>query len=594
MPDVAGLCRILATHLDLGVTDLEPLSVRCAWPVFRGRLSDGRQVFVKLVRRDFAERTLRLLAALRPTEFLPRPVLTTAPAFGDAAVLCLEWKETSCVPAERMTDGQCGSFIAACRRLSGVLSDYADDVRPLGEESPESLYAVVKSYARRHPVVARLIRPLIEIPEADRSYHGRACVTIHGDFQPRNYGFKDEELAAVFDFDALTTGLACEDAAYAFTERARRSELTGRERRRLEELFARVVADCGWPIADWRLAVAHARLRIAARRLAKHPNSAFVAIDIARRDRGLRSLADLLARLEAEEGDEAGADVRKVIGRELGAAVLSLRRLTATGCVSKVYRALLADGRTVFAKSAEEQHARTVDFLASVHDCRLVTAMLVKPQPCGGRWISAQAWCEARHIPLSEMSEAQFASFERGFGELRTLLQRATEVDAPIDGEALSGEVEAYRRRHPLARWILPLSFRGDATPFAYPVGVGGEVIHGDFHAENFGFSGDEMSVVYDFDLIRRGSYAEDLAFLALENVKRSGLSRAGRQRLVTRMRKLIADSGRSLDEWRTAFNRIRLVAVVKLIRRHPDRLRTAILVARRDRRFTAMMEDVL
>ena len=392
MPDICELSRFLAGHLNLGVASLEPLSVRCAWPVFRGRLADGRQVFVKLVRRDFAERSLRLLAALRTTEFLPRPVLTTAPAFGDAAVLCLEWKETSCVPAERMTDGQCESFIAACRRLSDVLSDYADDVRELGEESPEALYAQIESYARRHPVAARLIRPLLEIPEADRSYHGRTCVTIHGDFQPKNYGFKGEELAAVFDFDALTTGLACEDAAYAFTERARRSELTGRERRRLEELFARVVVESGWPLADWRLAVAHARLRIAVRRLAKHPDSALVAIDIARRDRGLQSLTDLLARLAAAGCDEGGADVRAVIGRELGVDVLSLRRLTTTGCVSRVYRALLADGRTVFAKSAEERHARTEDFLSIVGNSRLVTETLVAPRLCGGRWVSVQAW----------------------------------------------------------------------------------------------------------------------------------------------------------------------------------------------------------
>ena len=199
--------------------------------------------------------------------------------------------------AEDMSDAQFASFVDGCRRLSSVLFAYRGELRPVGEDDPELQHAQLAAYAERHPLVGRLLRPLLDVPEARRTYGSRARATIHGDFQPKNYGFDGERFAAVFDFDALTTGLACEDAAYAFTERARRAELSAEKRRRLTELFLRFVGSSPWPKDEWLVAVNHARLRIAARRLDRHPDSPFVAFDIARRDRPLRKLA---AALEGE------------------------------------------------------------------------------------------------------------------------------------------------------------------------------------------------------------------------------------------------------------------------------------------------------
>ena len=289
-----GLASLLSETLGCTLTELRPLDVRCAWPVFKVRASDGRAFFVKLTERQTAERTLDFLRAVGETALFPRPLLSKALTLDARAVLVLEWKEAECVNAEAMTDAQAVSFCDGCRALATALQRYAGDVRPIGEDDPDVQSAALAAYATRHPYAARQIRPLLAIPEAQRSYRGQSLVTIHGDFQPKNYGFAGEAFAVVFDFDALTTGLACEDAAYAFTERARRAELSASARARLTELFLRHVAASGWPRQDWRIAVNHARLRIATRRLAKHPDSFFVAFDIARRDKPLAAFAAAL------------------------------------------------------------------------------------------------------------------------------------------------------------------------------------------------------------------------------------------------------------------------------------------------------------
>ena len=292
--DVRRLETELARRMGRNTLDLAPVRVRCRWPVYRAVSPGCAPVFVKLTERASAEKTLEFLSGAEGCAFLPKPLLDEAFDFDGTAVLCLEWKEASSVNAEDMTEGQLLSFAEACKTLSDVLGRYGGAVRPVGEDDPERQYRVLAEYAARHPLAGRMLRPLLSIPEAARTYSGRGCVTIHGDFQPKNYGFAGDRFAAVFDFDALTKGLACEDAAYAFTERARRAELSAAARRRLETLFSRLVSASPWPREEWRIAVSHARLRIAARRLDRHPDSAFIAFDIARRDRPLRRLAAIL------------------------------------------------------------------------------------------------------------------------------------------------------------------------------------------------------------------------------------------------------------------------------------------------------------
>lgn len=295
--DLRILSTFLSDRLNLDVVELVSVDVKCAWPVFKATAANGAPLFVKLANPAFARQTREFLSAMPALSFLPRVILTEPFDFDGYDVLVLEWKEAKCVNAEDMSDKQFVAFAEGCKRLSAALSVYRGPVREMDEDDPEFQYGKVFAYAARHPLVGWLLRPLLDIPERERTYADRCLVTIHGDFQPKNYGFDGERFAAVFDFDALTTGLACEDAAYAFTERARRAELSSAKRRRLTELFLRLVEMSPWPKDEWIVAVNHARLRIAARRLDRHPDSPFVALDIARRDRPLRRLA---AALEGE------------------------------------------------------------------------------------------------------------------------------------------------------------------------------------------------------------------------------------------------------------------------------------------------------
>ena len=295
--DVKAISTLIADRLRLVAVELVPLDVECAWPVYRATAIGCEPMLVKVTERAAAERTLSFLSAAEGCPFLPRPILADASDFGGHAVLCLEWKASKRVNAEDMTEDQLGSFAESCRILAEALAHYRGPITPLAEaDSPRGQYAALRDYAARHPFLARLLRPILDIPEAEREYGARELAIIHGDLQPKNYGFDGDRLAAVYDTDDLTEGLACEDAAYAFTERARRSELSAAKRRRLTELFLRFVELSPWPKDEWLIAVNHSRLRIAARRLEKRPDSVFVAFDIARRDKPLRLLAEALRR----------------------------------------------------------------------------------------------------------------------------------------------------------------------------------------------------------------------------------------------------------------------------------------------------------
>lgn len=293
--ELPELAARLAGRLNRELRELVQLDVSSAWPVFRVVTDDGREMFVKVTEKAAAERTLACLGSTGGCPLLPRPVIPEALDFGEFAVLCLDWRQAERVEPERMTDGQFRSFVDGCvsmaealRSFSGSFSDYAD------EDWPEDQYAALAHHSARHPLTGRLLRPLLALPERMRSCAGRELVPIHGDFQSGNYGFDGDRLAAVFDVDDIVPGLPCEDATYAFTERLRHSELTDDERRRIIDLFLRMVGMTPWPLEDWQFAVSHARLRIAARRILRHPHLPFIELDVLRRDKPLRLLAEAL------------------------------------------------------------------------------------------------------------------------------------------------------------------------------------------------------------------------------------------------------------------------------------------------------------
>ena len=293
--DLTRLAAVLSERLHQGLRELAPLGIPCTWPVFRAVADDGREMFVKVTEKAAAERTLTCLGSAGDCPLLPRPVIPETLDFGDYAVLCLDWRETRRVEPERMTDAQFLSFVKGLRSLAGALKSYSGPFSDYAEEDrPESYYDALVRYAARHPLASRLLKSLLTLPERMRSCAGRELVPIHGDFQSRNYGFDGDRFAAVFDVDDIVLGLPCEGATYAFTERLRHSELADDECRRIIDLFLRTVGMLPWPLEDWMFAVSHARLRIAARRLLRHPRSPLIAFDVLRRDRSLRLLAEAL------------------------------------------------------------------------------------------------------------------------------------------------------------------------------------------------------------------------------------------------------------------------------------------------------------
>ena len=293
--DLIRLAAVLSERFHQGLRELVPLGIPCTWPVFRAVADGGREMFVKVTEKATAERTLTCLGSAGDCPLLPRPVIPETLDFGEYAVLCLDWRETRRVEPERMTDAQFLSFVEGLRCLAEALKSYSGPFSDFAEEDrPESYYDALVRYAARHPLAGRLLKPLLALPERMRSYAGWEPVPIHGDFQARNYGFDGDRLVAVFDVDDIVPGLPCEDATYAFTERLRHSELTAAGRERIVSLFLRMVGMLPWSLADWQFAVSHARLRIAARRLLRHPRSPFIAFDVLRRDRPLRLLAEAL------------------------------------------------------------------------------------------------------------------------------------------------------------------------------------------------------------------------------------------------------------------------------------------------------------
>lgn len=293
--DEARLAKLLSDRLSVGEVTLERLRVKSAWPVYRASAARIAPVFVKVTESAAANRALDFLRRVDRCSLFPKVVFDGQLVFDELSVLCLEWKDARMVNAEDMNDAQLNSFVDGCGMLSCELRK-AKMFTPIvqSDDMPETQYAMLSSYLHAHPLAGRLMRGLLDLPVAERTYGELKLAVIHGDFQPKNYGFDGNRFVAVFDTDDLTEGLPCEDAAYAFTERARRSELGDVARSRLESLFAKFVSRSSWPIREWRIAINHARLRIAARRLAHHSSSPFIAIDIARRDRPLQRLLKVL------------------------------------------------------------------------------------------------------------------------------------------------------------------------------------------------------------------------------------------------------------------------------------------------------------
>ena len=269
---------------------LTALAVKCTYPVFRGVTDDAAPIFVKVGTWEEWSRTAKLLKAIGDCGLFSRFLTDLPIEYNGSAVFVMEWRESKIVFPEDMTERQIESFIAGCARMFAALQQArgALGITPPTLETPEGLYGDLLQYASRHSLAGRLLKGLVEIPEARRTYGTRPRVVCHGDFHAKNFGFVGGEFAAVYDFDKLTEGLGCSDLVNALCERFSCFHLSRAARRRLYDVTRRIVTRVPWPRDELVIACNIVRLQFAVRRIRKHLDSAWVALDVLRRDRAIR------------------------------------------------------------------------------------------------------------------------------------------------------------------------------------------------------------------------------------------------------------------------------------------------------------------
>lgn len=269
---------------------LTALAVKCTYPVFRGEADGVAPIFVKVGTWEEWSRTAKLLKAIGDCGLFSRFLTDLPIEYNGSAVFVMEWRESKIVFPEDMTERQIESFIAGCARMFAALQQArgALGITPPTLETPEGLYGDLLQYASRHSLAGRLLKGLVEIPEARRTYGTHPRVVCHGDFHAKNFGFVGGEFAAVYDFDKLTEGLGCSDLVNALCERFSCFHLSRAARRRLCDVTRRIVTRVPWPRDELVIACSIVRLQFAVRRIRKHLDSAWVALDVLRRDRAIR------------------------------------------------------------------------------------------------------------------------------------------------------------------------------------------------------------------------------------------------------------------------------------------------------------------
>lgn len=289
--DIARLATRVAEALGRHYA-LTPLGVKCTFPVFKGTADGAAPIFVKIGLEEEWHRTVAVLGDRRGNSLFPA-LLTPSPIpYGeDRVVFISEWREAKMLFPEDMTPAQQQGFVDGCVRLSDALQA-VETFTPIAKSplAPEQLFATLADYAARHPVASRLLKSILSIPEAERTFGSRPLAIIHGDFHAKNFGFAGDSLASVFDFDKLSRGRACGDLTNALVERFSCLRLSAAARRRLTRVARRVLARVPWSREDVVVSVNVLRLWFAARRIMKHPDSAWVALDIVRRDRKIRGI----------------------------------------------------------------------------------------------------------------------------------------------------------------------------------------------------------------------------------------------------------------------------------------------------------------
>ena len=171
---------------------------------------------------------------------------------------------------------------------------------------------------------------------------------------------------------------------------------------------------------------------------------------------------------------------------------------------------------------------------------------------------------------IDEMTEAQFASFCSGCREVFDLMRGDVDLSGRRDYDACLEAARVLRGRGGFLRFLLrPLA---DLTreDYMYPLGTDMQLVHWDFTQKNFGFAGDALAMILDFDDLDTGSPVEPLAYLAAQSLRGEGIRHGWRRRLVRRLQVLRDVFARPEAEWIVAFQRVRLRDAAFAFEKHP------------------------
>ena len=275
-----GIVAILREKLSDPGVELRLLSQLGSSHVYLATSGD-RRYFVKYP--DESARMYGVLKAGRDCPYLPASLFEEPAPFADGFVTCLAWRPSDAVPVEKWTDAQMESFLAAYADFFAVLQRTED----VGEAEDDAAYfRAICDYAKRHPFAAKLLKPLLTLPPEERSYlpDERLSVT-HGDLHSRNYGFRGEKFAFFYDIDNVLRGYPTEDLAYTVLDRAQRRSVTGAKFLRCVEVLRQMIIRFDRPAREWRVAINRKRIRQAASKVSRRPNSFVPAVDVYLRDR---------------------------------------------------------------------------------------------------------------------------------------------------------------------------------------------------------------------------------------------------------------------------------------------------------------------
>ena len=280
--------------------------------------------------------------------------------------------------------------------------------------------------------------------------------------------------------------------------------------------------------------------------------------------------------------NELAAAIASALGRTCRLTPIKVK------CTYPVFKGETDGAAPVFVKVGTwEEWTRTRDLLKAIGDCGFFSRLVTEaPIDYRGHAVFAMEWKESRVVFPEDMNSRQVESFVAGCVKLGEALQGACGAlgtTPPATPEGLYGEIVQYFTRHPTAGRLLKglVSIpEGERTYGARPLAV----CHGDFHAKNFGFAGDEFAAVYDFDKLTEGLGCGDLVNALCERFSCLHLSRAARRRLKDVARRILARTPWPRDELVVACNVVRLQFAVGRIRKHPGSAWVAFDVWRRDR----------